>query len=307
MVSLSGVSLVQLRRFLMLSEELHFSRTAERLGISQPLLSGQIADLEAQLKLKLFNRSSRRVELTPAGALLKDRVALIVLALEEAVKAARDIHGGGNTPLRIGYTDEFISFILPDLTRYLHLKDIGEVILTSDTVPELVKQLNSGLIDLALLSPMSENPPDEDWEVITFVPLQLSVGLCSDHPLSSESVLTIQQLAEEVFIECPTEAESASEVLVNRLFARHGLRRKITQRLEDPHLAIQLAAAGVGMFIANFRHEHSHKGLTVIPLQDADAVLTCAAVCRKSNQTTLLQACRTYLQSVGSAPSLDSN
>lgn len=299
-VSLYGISLVQLRRFLVLADELHFSRTAERLGVSQPLLSEQIRDLEALLRVKLFDRSSRKVQLTPAGDFLKSRVSLLMLALEEAVLAARDIHGGGNTPLRIGYTDEFTRFLLPELTSFLKSSyPRAEISLTCSTVPKLLEKLDSGLIDVALLSPMFEEPPQPDWEVTIFPPMPLSVAMADDHPLAKERALSVSQLADEAFLEGPADpaaAPSGSEVLVNRLFARQGIARNIVQRLDDPHLAVGLAAAGVGIFVASLESARGVPGLSIVPLNEPEAILTCGAVSRHSNETALLKACRVFLR-----------
>ena len=61
------VELRELRIFLVLGDELHFGRTAERLGISQPGVSEAVRVLESRLGVKVFDRTSRRVRLTPAG------------------------------------------------------------------------------------------------------------------------------------------------------------------------------------------------------------------------------------------------
>ena len=73
------VELRELRIFLMLADELHFGRTAERLGISQPGVSEAVRVLESRLGVKVFDRTSRRVRLTPAGE-----------ALRPALRALRD-------------------------------------------------------------------------------------------------------------------------------------------------------------------------------------------------------------------------
>ena len=65
------IELRELRIFLVLADELHFGRTAERMGISQPGVSEAVRVLESRLGVKLFDRTSRRVRLTPAGEELR--------------------------------------------------------------------------------------------------------------------------------------------------------------------------------------------------------------------------------------------
>jgi DNA-binding transcriptional LysR family regulator len=146
---------------------------------------------------------------------------------------------------------------------------------------------------------MFEQPPQPDWEVTIFPPMPLSVGMAEDHPLAKERSLTIPQLANEAFLENPADpaaAPSGSEVLVNRLFARQGVARNIVQRLDDPHLAVGLAAAGVGIVVASLETARGVPGLRIVPLSDPDAILTCGAVSRRSNETALLHACRLFLR-----------
>ena len=86
------IDLRLLRYFLVLAEELHFTRAAERLYVSQPALSNQIRRLERQIGLALFDRTNRGVVLTPAGQALVPRaqqaVAAVSLGLAEAAAAA---------------------------------------------------------------------------------------------------------------------------------------------------------------------------------------------------------------------------
>jgi DNA-binding transcriptional LysR family regulator len=98
-----AVELRQLRYFVAVAEELHFGRAAERLHMSQSPLSRAIRELERELGLVLFVRTTRRVELTPAGAALLERgrraLAEVDLAVEDARRAARSESG----VLTVGY------------------------------------------------------------------------------------------------------------------------------------------------------------------------------------------------------------
>ncbi len=83
------VRLAQLQRFVVLAEELSFTRAAARLHLSQQVLSAQVRQLETALGVRLFDRTTRHVELTPAGRVFRDRVLDGLDAIDAAVRAAR--------------------------------------------------------------------------------------------------------------------------------------------------------------------------------------------------------------------------
>src|ERR1700759_4260869 len=80
--------------FVVLAEELHFTRAAERLHVAQPALSQQIARLEQQLGVRLFDRSPQGVALTEAGEALRERLTPALAQVEAAVEAARRVGAG---------------------------------------------------------------------------------------------------------------------------------------------------------------------------------------------------------------------
>src|SRR3954466_10762668 len=97
------MELRHLRYFMAVAEELHFGRAAARLHIQQPPLSRQIQLMEAELGFPLFERSRRRVELTPAGRALLARVPQVFDALQQALEAARRVSDGESGRLVVGY------------------------------------------------------------------------------------------------------------------------------------------------------------------------------------------------------------
>jgi DNA-binding transcriptional LysR family regulator len=97
------LELRHLRYFLAVAEELNFSRAAERLHIAQPALSAQIRVLETQLGCELFARTTRKVELTPAGALLLADAREIVARADEAEAKVVAVSRGQQGLLRVGF------------------------------------------------------------------------------------------------------------------------------------------------------------------------------------------------------------
>ena len=99
----TSIELRQLRYFVAVAEELHFGRAAERLHMSQSPLSRAIRELERVLGVVLFVRTTRRVELTPAGLLLLERARRALAEIDAAVADARRLTRSGDAVLRLGY------------------------------------------------------------------------------------------------------------------------------------------------------------------------------------------------------------
>src|ERR1035438_9462250 len=98
-----NIELRELRIFLVLAGELHFGRTAERMGISQPGVSEAVRVLESRLGVRLFHRTSRQVRLTPAGEELRGKLAPALAALEQALAETSHLSGDIRGLLRIGF------------------------------------------------------------------------------------------------------------------------------------------------------------------------------------------------------------
>lgn len=96
------VDLRQLRYFIVVAEELHFSRAAERLHLDQPTLSRHVRRLEESLGLKLFDRMTRSVALTDAGEAFFRKAREVIDAADSAVSAAREAARGRTGLLRVG-------------------------------------------------------------------------------------------------------------------------------------------------------------------------------------------------------------
>ncbi len=280
-------TVVQLQRFLAVAEDLHFTRAANRLNISQPMLSAQIRELEEVIGTQLFHRTSRKVELTEAGAVLREQAKSLLIGLQDAVAATREVGSGRNAPIRIGYTDEFSRQILPELVRILKVEDetVG-IELVMGAVPQLTSDIADGSIDLGLLCPLPSHF-EGAWRVQRFPDAEMVVGLRVGHPLANEASVSIEQLEDESFV-ASNFHNAGSERLADRLFAERSLTRRIAQRAADPHLMTNLAAAGVGILFGTEADFAPYPTLAAIPL-DPPVRLTRGAVSRSSNHGRLLE------------------
>jgi DNA-binding transcriptional LysR family regulator len=113
------MELRHLRYFVVLADELHFGRAAKRLHITQPPLSLNIKQLEGELGLQLFERSSHGVKLTPAGESFRRSAQLLLAEAEQAARKARDVAAGVTTRVRIGFVGSMLFRGLPEqLARF---------------------------------------------------------------------------------------------------------------------------------------------------------------------------------------------
>ena len=289
-MNLYSVNFAYLIRFLALAENLHFSKAAEELGIAQPLLSEQIKALEYAIDVKLFERTSRRVELTAAGKVFRDRVTLLVQSVQDSVEAAKAAELGEQSKLRVGYTDEFAVDYLPKWVRRIReAMPSAELELTPGMTPQLTDLLKNGVADVILACPIPEEPLGKDYDLLALSPLPLAVALPAGHPLAKRKRVKISALASEKFLEGPQSPQSASERVINRLFAQYGVEREITQRVHDFELSVSLVAERIGIMIGYFSERTKNRSdIAIVALDEPQANLPRAVLWRKASRSLLL-------------------
>lgn len=189
------MELRQLQYFVVLAEELHFSRAAQRLHISQPPLSVTIKQLEGQLNAQLFERSSKEVRLTAAGQ------HLLVLArdiLERSRRAALDTRAvalGMAGCLRLGFVGSSMYRGLPQALAQLHaIHPQIRVDLHELNSAEQVAALQQGKIDLGL---MHTTFTPAGLQACTLLQEPFMACLPADHPLATQAQVKIASLAQE--------------------------------------------------------------------------------------------------------------
>jgi len=242
------VELRHLRYFRAVGEELHFGRAAERLHIAQPPLSQQIRQLEHELGVTLLARTTRSVELTPAGRTYLQRTVAILDAVDAAGDEARRIDAGVQGHLAIGCVGSATYSLLPQLVRALgeSLPDVEVSVRGEMLAPEQIEALRTGAIDLALLRP----PVDQDGIVSRTVRRdRLLVALPADHRLAGRTKLTVPDLRNEDFIVHAGHGRSVMNNLVATLCADAGFSPRVRQEASETSTLITLVAAGLGLAI----------------------------------------------------------
>jgi DNA-binding transcriptional LysR family regulator len=234
----------QLRCFVAVAEELHFSRAAERLNMTQPPLSRQIRLLEHHVGAQLLERNSRTVRLTAAGKAFFPEAARILRIAEEAMFTARRAAKGEQGSLAIGFTSASGYSLLPEVVRRLRERSPGVSLTLKELVSTAqVEALNAGELDLGLMRPHPVSG-DLDSQLIATEGLMLAVheSDAGQWPLEP----TLADLHGRPFVMySPYEARPFYQMLSER-FARAGVVPDIVEHIGQVHTMLALVRAGIG-------------------------------------------------------------
>lgn len=275
-----------LRYFVAVAEERHFGRAAERLHMAQPPLSQQIKSLEEQLGTKLFIRTTRKVDLTPAGELLLTRARAL---LEEHTQLARDVRtvgDGASGVLRLGSTGSATYRIMPKViaatTEHmpgLQLNVQGEML-----TPEMEEALAEGRLDIAILRPPVHN---DQVEYSLLEKDLLAVALPIGHRLASHEAIDINELRTENFICYP--ATSAVNTIFVETCRNAGFIPRTGQIARETSTLLTFVAAGLGIGMVPTSNYLPHSDRIIFrPLRNAPAV-DLAVAWKLGNQAPLVQ------------------
>lgn len=256
------MELRHLRYFLAVAEEKHFGRAATRLHMAQPPLSSQIRQLESELGTKLFERTTRKVELTDAGVLLMDRARQILSDLEATSFDVAEVGHGTAGVLRVGFSGTATYQLMPEIVRLardelpnVRLQISGEML-----TPQMESALLENRLDVAVLRPPVRS------EEIYYTELEdtsLIAALPSSHPLalltSEDDTLSMSSLAGVNLVGYPSSSSVSS--VVWELCRQVGFRPRIVQEASETSTLIALVGAGLGVAVI--------PSSTFLPLNDS--------------------------------------
>src|ERR1043165_1867218 len=213
------VEVRQLRYFIVLCEELHFGRAAERLPISQSPLSQTIAPLGRKLGARLLDRSSRHVQLTRAGEVLRYHSERLLGDLEDAVGATRRAGGGETGPLCIAVGPVSLVAVMPglrpELEERLPLLEVEVVDMAGDDVVDAVLR---GSADVGV---MLCAPQRDDIETALLRRDSPVAVMQAGHRLAERESVTVTELAEHTLVLWPRDVAKGAHDLVLGMFHDH--------------------------------------------------------------------------------------
>ncbi|MDQ5986832.1 MAG: Hca operon transcriptional activator HcaR [Syntrophus sp. SKADARSKE-3] len=243
------MELRHLTYFIAVAEELHFSRAAKRLNISQPPLSQQIRQLEEEIGVRLFNRTKRRVEITPAGLVFLAESRRIISMSEEAVRRTIRADKGEIGHLAVGFIGSANYSVLPQVIREFRrrFQDV-ELSLTEMNTSQQLEAFHDGRIQVGFLRP-PQGIEDKGVSVEPVFREPLVAVMPRNHPLQGENALSLRLLSKESFIMIPRQRGPGFFDYIIALCQHEGFSPYIVLEASQFHTIIGLVAAEIGIAI----------------------------------------------------------
>lgn len=237
----------RLRYFVAVAEELHFGRAAERLEMAQPPLSRQIAQLEKDLGVQLFDRSRSQIRLTPAGDVMLERARDIIERLESTYREVSLIGQGSAGRLRIAFVGSASHGVLPTLIKSYrsHYPNV-DLALSAMNNAELERAVIQREIDIAVARPSLDI---EELRTLTLHQEPLMLAIPDNSRLNAVQNIALKDLTDETFVLYPRRPRPSFADYILKVCAEEGLKPRETVFAQDYQTAISLVSVGVGISI----------------------------------------------------------
>ncbi|RMI41024.1 LysR family transcriptional regulator [Actinomadura harenae] len=261
------MELQQMRYVVAVAETGTFTRAAERCMVVQSALSHQIARLERELGARLFDRTSRRVRLTPAGEAFLPAARLSLDAAERAKAEVAAVSGEVRGQIAIGAIPTVTAVDLPGVLERFHARHpLVRIGLRSGASEELVERVRLGTLDVAFLGiPVGAHPKDVRGRELARG--ELVAVVAPGHALAGQDHVNLRDLADEPFVDFPPG--SAARAQSDEAFTAAGVRREVGFEISTVDFMARLIqrGLGIGLMPASFVSELS--GLAVLQIRDA--------------------------------------
>lgn len=288
------MELRHIRYFVAVAEELHFGRAAARLHIAQPPLSAQIQQLERELGVQLFDRTSRRVTITKEGQVFLGEAYLLLEQHERALKAVHQASSGLAGRIEVAGVSSAFDDILPALIprfRATH-PDVVLFLQELDTA-EAVSGLAQGTIDVAFVRIERGN---EHIEVRPLRRETFAVALPRNHRLAALEEVSLQDLAAEPFV---MPLRGVSDQYYDQLLEacrQAGFTPRIAHQSKSIQSQVGFVACGLGVALVPRTHRLGQTGhVVLVPIRDDIPMTEMAVAWSKVRRPIVV---RQFLQTV---------
>jgi DNA-binding transcriptional LysR family regulator len=274
---------------IVLAEELHFSRAAERLNMSQSALSKQIFKLERGLGFQVFTHSHQVAELTEAGRAFIPEVREVVSHAERAVLSARAVLDGPNEILNIGkssYTDPILISTL--LSIQLSLFPEMRIKLWSNFSNELARQVSTGTLDLAVITGVPSKP---QLSVLNIADNPFYITMSMEDELSAYHEVRLEQMHKRNWMLLGKHANAHLYDTIHSVGADGGVHPSDIYQFTSPEEASELVREhhGLAFLPRSAAWRIARDGITMRPLAEPRLRLVTSIAVRADTKSRLVK------------------
>lgn len=263
-----------LRAFVAVAEELHFARAAERLHIEQSPLSRAIKELEADLGVQLFERTTRSTRLTWAGQVFLEDVRRVRAALDQAKVNVKAAANGYRGVLRVAVSDSIVPSRLAALLAQCRAEDPEvEIRLFQTPLARQLKGLRTDLYDVGFAQ------SDGVGKGLVAEPVwrdPLAAAVPARHPLLAYKRIPLEEMLRYPLVLCHPEACEGCARQIERVLRKLDAELIVADRVTTHDMLLALVAAGYGIGLTNATHieDFRHSEVVARPLAGRAVMLT---------------------------------
>lgn len=287
----------QLRYFVAAAELGSMSQAAVREHVSQPALSRQVALLERQLGVQLFERTKQRIHLTGAGRSLLPRAKQLLCDAATTEQRLREQFGGKRRTLRLGFIAPFLDDLVAPTVRELKQRHRGLVLALFDLPPKAqLERLAAHELDAAILANLGPEHRRE-FAVRGLSRHRFAAALPQTHALAVSKMISLRELADDDWVSLADAFFPGRREFLHAVCAEAGFVPRIAVEVDSVAMMLGAVAAGDGTALVPKHSEKlPHDGCVFVPLEPpvptTELVLATArgaALPELATLTTLLQ------------------
>lgn len=289
-----------LRYFVVLAEELHFGRAAQRLCITQPPLSMALKTLEQDLGAVLMERDAKNVRLTPAGEAFLHEARKVLAQLQHAAEVVRGVAQGLQGRLDIGITGSMVYRHVPGFCRAFRAeRPLVELCLREMSTREQLQAIASGQIDCGFLN--IGTPPD-GMRTLSIGEEPFVCCLPSEHALAGQAEIDLRALAQDTFVMFAREVAPANYDNVIACLHQAGIHPHTRHAARQWLTVMALVSAGQGVaLVPACMQTVGMNGVRFAALQGSKVTTPAVLAWRSDRASAVLEAFVASVAALGKA------
>ena len=284
----------RIREFLVLSEQLNYSKAANLLFITQPVLSRHIHDLEETFGGPLFIRDTHNVQLTDFGAFCAEQLKEVVTSFDAAMINIRRSADTSADALTIGFLDLAVRSFLSQFAEWFQTThpDI-EIDYSSGHLDDLTDSVLDGRMDLVFATLVNPESCSKDLDSETVYEDRLLAIVSPRHDIGTRESISLEELSAYPMINYAKESNPFTAGFHKDLFEKRGLQMQIAKEVTSFESAMFYAKAGIGAFIIPQHLSLLADDLIAVPITDDDCVVPLNLIWKTQNPKKSL---KTFVQ-----------